>query len=294
MRREHRCVAVDAAISASITEAFMKLTDAQIAEYDRNGFLILPDMFSGPELDVLRSELQRVSGTDAPGINREDNGEIRSMYRLHHSQSPTFSKRFEKFITLPRIVEPAKQLLRDDELYVFQTKCNLKQPIYGGIYNWHQDFGHWQHDGIPTPQMVTSLLMVDDATELSGCLYFLPGSHKLGVLETQSEVLTATMNIWAIPGRDLIGAMQKLGDPVPVKGKAGTIVIFHPNLLHASGHNLSRYSRWHIFTVFNCISNKQRPVANPRAEWAVDREFKRVDLTDDNLLELERREAVAS
>ena len=58
---------------------------------------------------------------------------------------------------MPRIAQPAKTLLRDDEIYVFQTKCNLKQPIHGGIYNWHQDFGHWQHDGIPTPQTIDAI-----------------------------------------------------------------------------------------------------------------------------------------
>jgi ectoine hydroxylase len=195
---------------------------------------------------------------------------------------------------MPRIAEPARTLLRDDELYVFQTKCNLKQPIHGGIYNWHQDFGHWQHDGIPSPQMVTSLLMVDDATELRGCLYFVPGSHKLGVIEPKLVDLTSTMKIWSIPAEDLIRVMEKMGDPVSIEGRAGTLVLFHPNMLHASGHNLSRHSRWHIFTVFNRISNKQRPVDKPRAEWAVDRQFNRVELTDDHLLDLERLEPVES
>ena len=272
----------------------MKLTDTQVSEYDKDGFLILPDMFEAAELDALGDELRRVATIDGPGVNREDSGEIRSLYRLHKPQSPTYSSLFEKFVTMPRIAEPASQLLRDDDIYVFQTKCNLKQPIHGGIYNWHQDFGHWQNDGIPTPQLATSLLMVDAANEISGCLYFLPGSHKLGVLQPRLEVLTSSMNIWAIPAQDLIQAMEQMGEPVAIEGKAGTVVLFHPNLLHASGHNLSRYSRWHIFTVFNRISNKQRPVESPRAEWAVDREFTRVELTDDKLLAPAQRDAVAA
>jgi ectoine hydroxylase len=269
----------------------MHLTDAQLAEYDSNGFLILPDAFTAAELALLRTELRRVSASDAPGLHREDNGDVRTIYRLHHPASPTHSRYFEKFVTMPRIAQAAKTLL-GDEIYVFQTKCNFKPPIRGGIYAWHQDFGHWQHDGIPGPEMVTSLLMLDDATEVRGCLYFIPGSHKHGILQPRLMNLTSTMQIWSIPDDVLITAMQEMRDPVPIEGRPGTLVLFHPNLLHASGHNLSRHSRWHVYAVFNRISNKHRNVEKPRPEWAVDREFRRVELTDDNLLELDRLETV--
>jgi ectoine hydroxylase len=261
----------------------MNLTQAQIDEYDRNGFLILPDVFTPKEIDVLITELVRVTQQDVDGINRENNGDLRSVYRVHKPASPTYSAYFEKYVTMPRVAEPAMNLLGNEDVYVFQTKCNMKQSFHGGIFQWHQDYGHWQHDGIPGPNMVTSLLMLERATELSGCLYFIPGSHRLGVVEPKLEELTSTMKMWSITASDLSAAMKKLGDPVAITGEPGTIVLFHPNMLHASGHNLSRYSRWHVYTVFNLVSNKQKPVENPRPEWAVDQEFTRIVLTDDKL-----------
>lgn len=262
----------------------MKLTQAQLAEYADRGFLVFHDAFSAAEMDALRAELARVSRLEAPGINRENSGAIRSIYAVHNPELPTASALFEKYITMPRLLEPSRQLVQDDELYCFQTKCNLKPAFHGGIYQWHQDYGHWQNDGIPTPEMVTSLLMLDEATELSGCLYFIPGSHKLGVLKPELQVLTNTMKIWSLRDEDLVKVMQTCGEPVPISGKPGTHVFFHPNIFHASGHNLSRHPRWHIYTVYNRISNSQRPMPKPRAEWAVARKFTRVELTDDNLL----------
>lgn len=269
----------------------MKLSANQIHEYNERGFLIIPDSFSTAELDQMRSELVRVSAQDCPGINREDSGDLRSLYRVHDPDSPTVPPTFEKYVTMPRVLQPARQLLDDDQLYIFQTKCNLKQPLRGGIYQWHQDFGHWRNDGIPSPRMVTSLVMLDAATELSGCLYFLPGSHKAGVLEPKSVALTASMNIWAIPDEDLLTFMMKSADPVAITGAPGTSVFFHPNILHASGHNLSRHRRWHVFTVYNRISNRQTAVPNPRPEWAVATKFDRIEMTDDSLLDQRRKAA---
>lgn len=99
---------------------------------------------------------------------------------------------------MAQILQPARDLLEDPDNNIFQTKCNMKPAFSGGIFQWHQDYGHWQHDGVPRSDMVTNMLMPETASELSGCLYFIPGSHRRGVPEPRLEELTSSMKIWSL------------------------------------------------------------------------------------------------
>lgn len=78
--------------------------------------------------------------------------------------------------------------------------------------------------------------------------------------------------------------MSEDRDPVAIAGLAGTMVLFHPNMLHASGHNLSPHNRWAVYTLYNRIADEQVAVDNPRPEWAVGVKFDPVRLGDDELL----------
>jgi len=252
----------------------MQLTDAQIAEYDEKGFLVFPALISPEEVEALRSDLLRVSGVKSEEVFRESTGALRTVFRVHDSASPTASPPFQALSTLPRVLQPARQVLRDEELYVYHTKCNIKDAIDGAIWQWHQDYGAWQRDGVPTSNMTTSMLMLDEATEMGGCLYFIPGSHKLGLMDAFLDTKTTSYKLWTVPKQKMIDLMTTYGDPVAIVGKPGTVVLFHPTIVHGSGHNMSRHSRWHIYTVYNPVANKPLAVENPRPEWVVSRDYR--------------------
>ena len=78
-------------------------------------------------------------------MTREKSGVVRTVFRVHDPKSPTRSAPFEALARLPRILEPAQQLLRDDALYVYHSKCNMKEAIKGEIWQWHQDYGAWRN-----------------------------------------------------------------------------------------------------------------------------------------------------
>ena len=263
----------------------MKLTDAQLAEYEERGFLVFPDLVSHEEVEILRRDLQRVAGNDAEGVIREKSGTVRTVFRVHDPDSPTASPPFQALATLPRVIGPARQVLKDEPVYVYHTKCNLKDAIDGAIWQWHQDYGYWKTDGVPRPDMTTSLLMLDEATEIGGCLYFIPGSHKLGRLDPELDETTTSYKLWTVPKQQVIDLMTTFGDPVAITGKPGTVVLFHPNIVHGSGHNMSRHSRWHIYTVFNQVSNRPTGVENPRPAWVVARNCTPLEAgSDDGIL----------
>ena len=200
----------------------MQLTDSQVAQFDRDGFIRFDRLFSDDEVALLKSEINRVSGAQSDAIIRERTGSVRTVYRAHESDGPTASPVFARLARTPRFLRPAQQVLNDEQLYIYHCKSNIKTAIDGTVWLWHQDYGYWQHDGVPTSQMATFLVMLDEATEFSGCLYFVPGSHKGDVLPAYKDELTTSYPQWAIEKPSMIDLLRKGPRPVAISGGPGT------------------------------------------------------------------------
>src|SRR5881396_3697633 len=148
------------------------------------------------------------------------------------------------------------------------------------IFRVHQDDGSWQRDGCLRPDMATFAVMLTDSVEMNGALYVLPGSHSHGRIEPYYDESTS-YKFWAVPKQEIISVLQQSEKPVPIVGPAGTAVLFHCNLLHASGHNLSAEDRWHIYISFNACANAPQFGPNSRPDWVVSRNTKPLPLEDD-------------
>jgi len=258
----------------------MELTPAQLAQFDRDGFLIFPDLFNSAEVAALRQEVSRLSKVDAPEVIREHSGGIKSIFRVHEEDGAVHSAPFRALVRTPRVLRPVRQVLRTEETYVYHTKINMKPAIEGTIWAWHQDYNSWSKDGCPRPDMATFNVMLNDTTEFSGGLYIIPGTHKAGLLESVRETSTG-YPIWAIPKQTMIDVLRSSPPPVPVVGKAGTGVLFHCNVLHASGHNLSAEDRWHIYVSCNAVANAPAFGPDTRPDWVVSRNTAPLPIEDD-------------
>src|SRR5690242_4840729 len=225
-------------------EETMRLTAEQRARYERDGFLIFPELFQRDEIEILRREMARVAMVETDAVVREGAARApKSLFRLHESDGPTASPPFRAACRLPRTLGVAQQLLGESDLYLHHSKVNVKTAIEGSVWPWHQDYGSWMRDGIRRPDLATFLVSLDDATEMNGCLYFLPGSHREGRTDPYFDASTA-YKLWAVRPADIKRMMQACPPPVAVTGRAGMAAIFHCNLMHASGHNLADRDRW--------------------------------------------------
>jgi ectoine hydroxylase len=144
----------------------MLLSPQQLEEFDRDGFLIFPGMFSREEVAALVRECDRLGGIEADYIKRERGGALRTIFRVHEDNGPTQSPEFRALSRSPRLMVPGAQMLRDDAMFIFHTKINFKPAFEGTIWAWHQDYGTWEKDGLPTANIVTVLVMLDDADEM--------------------------------------------------------------------------------------------------------------------------------
>jgi ectoine hydroxylase len=259
----------------------MELTSDERSRYERDGFLIFPDLVTPPEVAVLRREVARLWQVDAEGTVREGStGAPKSMFRLHEADGAAASAPFRTLSRSPRVLGVAQQLLGDKELYLHHSKVNAKAAIEGSVWPWHQDYGAWKLDGIQHPTMATFMVMLDDANELSGCLYFLPGSHLWGRTEAHLDTSTA-YRLWSVTPEEMKRRMAQSPAPVAVTGRAGTCAIFHCNLMHASGHNLSHHERRQAYFCFNTCANRPLDVANPRPDYVRSRNWQPMALVLD-------------
>ncbi len=259
----------------------MRLSDQQRAEFEENGFLIFPELLSRDEVEVLRTEIERLSAIETDHIVRERTGAVRTIFRVHEEDGPTRSEPFRMLARSARVLGPATQALDEDDLYIYHSKVNTKEAIEGTVWLWHQDYGYWYWDGVPTANLATFTVVLDEATEMNGCVYIVPTSHKLGRLEPYADEETTAYKQWTIEREQLIEVLSDLPEPVPIAGPPGTAALFHSNVLHASGHNLSPRNRWQIYFVYNPVANRPTDVDDPRPDYVRSRNFAPLRVEDD-------------
>lgn len=270
----------------------MALTKQQVADYQRDGFVVLPNCYSAEEVAALRADTERLCRvSECETIFRERSGAVRSLFRVHETDGPVASPQYRALARTPRVLRPVMQLQDSDEIYISHTKVNTKSALEGSGWLWHQDFGYWVHDGYPQDDMVTALVLLSDTQEIHGSLYMIPGSHRLGLqdhyLDESQVPHQLPQRAVQIPRLKEILAMSP--DPVPIVGKAGTLVLFHCLTIHGSGANMSAENRWQAYITYNRCANRPHDVEKPRGDFVRSRNWAPLPIeSDDGILNCER------
>ena len=100
----------------------MKLTQEQLEQFDREGYLFLPNLFSTEEAAFLKGEAEAIYQQDRQEVWREKSGVARTAFAAHQ-----YNEGFRRLGSHPRLIEPVEQLL-DGQVYMHQYKVN------GGCY----------------------------------------------------------------------------------------------------------------------------------------------------------------
>ena len=81
----------------------MQLTRQQQEQFNRDGFLLFPGLFSKSEIAVLRQETARLSQVQDEAVIREHTGGVRSIFRVHEADGATRSAAFRALVRTPRV-----------------------------------------------------------------------------------------------------------------------------------------------------------------------------------------------
>src|SRR5687767_11000251 len=256
----------------------MRLSQAQLDAFDREGYLFFPRLFSAAEIKVLLDEVPALFAQRRPENVREKTGDVvRTNFAAHMYSYP-----FAKLARHPRMVEPIKQVFGED-VYMHQFKINGKAAFDGDVWQWHQDYGTWRADDqMPEPRAMNVAIFLDEVNEFNGPLMFIPGSHRIGVIDAGHDTTTTSYPLWTIDHRTITALVDRGGLVAP-KGPAGSMILFHSCLVHASTSNLSPWNRVSVYLSLCAVSNHIR--RSKRPEYIAHRDFSPIEcLPDDCLL----------
>jgi ectoine hydroxylase len=267
----------------------MKLTAEQMREFEEQGYLLLPSLYSKQEMDILNAEVPGILATKRPEVIHEKGSDApRSAFYVQ-----TWNKAFEILARHPRLIEPGMQILGSDRLYMHQFKINAKAAFDGAVWQWHQDYATWfEDDQMPQPRAMNIALFLAETNEFNGPLMFIPKSHRKGRLEAGHDVTTTSYPLWTIDNQTITRLVSEGGIVAP-KGPPGSVLLFSGTLVHASGTNLTPWSRWIIYLSLNRCDNAIRRLKRP--SWIANHDFTPIEMVaDDALLQYGRQHSSAA
>jgi len=271
----------------------MKLTAEQRAQFDREGYLFFPGLFDPEEIKTLTDAVPELySRRDAYNVREKDSDAVRTNFAAHLVSEP-----FARLARHPRMIEPVQDLL-GEAMYMHQFKINGKLAFEGDVWQWHQDYGTWLNDDqMPTERAMNVAIFLDDVNPFNGPLMFIPGSHKRGVVDARHDLTTTSYPLWTVDNALIAQLVARSGGSggfdadgryvpggiVSPTGPAGSMILFHSCLVHASGSNLSPWNRVSVYLSLCAVSNHIRRFKRP--EFIAHRDFSPIGcLPDDCLL----------
>ena len=217
------------------------LTKQQIAQFKLNGFLVAEDVLSTDEVETLAAHTDVIAAGKAENIPetsiqlekvfrdgaqpvRNQVLSVRKLYNLAVYDEVMWSHACN-----PKIVDIVAALLGTDDIKMYGDQLFMKAPGVGTAQGWHQDSASWR-DIFPK-DLVSAWTAIDHATTDNGCLNFIPGTHRWGMMR----------------GDQLAPFLEDLGsDPwpiIPVPLQPGSISFHHSLTLHQSNANRSSKRR---------------------------------------------------
>jgi ectoine hydroxylase len=260
----------------------MKLSPEQRAQFDRDGYLFFPGLFKGTEIDKLTAAVPELySRREVYNVREKGSDVVRTNFAAHMVSAP-----FGRLARHPRMIEPVQSVL-GEALYMHQFKINGKMAFEGDVWQWHQDYGTWLNDDMmPTDRAMNIAIFLDDVNAFNGPLMFIPGSHKKGIIDASHDLTTTSYPLWTI-SNDLIAQLVERaggrnGGIVAPTGLAGSMLMFHSCLVHASSSNLSPWNRISVYLSLCAVSNHIR--RHKRPEYIAHRDFTPIECLPDDCL----------
>jgi ectoine hydroxylase-related dioxygenase (phytanoyl-CoA dioxygenase family) len=199
----------------------------EIAEvYDRDGFVFPIDVVSPGEARRIRADLEAAEAELADDPNRL------SMLRSYPDR---VLPSFDRLIRNERLLAAASSILGAD-LMVWSAGLFIKEAYSPKIVTWHQDLTYW---GLDDAEETTCWVALSPANIASGCMKFVPGSHKKQLVP---HVDTFDDNNLLSRGQEIAVDVDD-ADSVAVELETGQASIHHGHLFHASGPNTTNDRR---------------------------------------------------
>jgi len=211
---------------------FATITDEHVARFHEQGYLVVEQAFSPPEVEgSLAGLLELIDGKQPTFTNIQFEAKARTILpTLSPEQKQDAVRKLMGFVEydarLKAIAEHPALLavlhrLMNDVPVLFQDMALLKPPFIGREKPWHQDNAFF--DIPPETTVVGVWIALDEAVPENGCMFIIPGSHREG------PMLHWVRRDWQICDTD-VAATEAIAVPL----KPGGCLFFHGLLHHGT------------------------------------------------------------
>ena len=217
--------------------------------YDESGYLVVENAVDPGLLLAMRDALERIERAVAeetlpPHLRRwvtleRDRSDrytdrVASTTISNIMEVPLFDPVFRDLLLYPPVLDILEALFGSTEFSFHNYKAICKMPGGQAPFRWHRDLPYLEHT---SPNLITCMLCVDPMTVDNGATVVCPGSHR-----TPDEAVTPEdmdMPEAAVPAQR-----------VTVECPAGSAVLFHINIIHGGGPNLSLTKRRNVIGIW--------------------------------------------
>jgi hypothetical protein len=215
-----------------------------LTQYATAGYLLIEGLIDDKTVDALDTERRRFA---------DPNAQLSVELQLVHR-----SAAIREFVTHGPQVPLAVEVLGPNVCFTHQQYVS-KAPDDGDSTDvpWHQDSGYGR---LEPPTDLTVWIALTDTNETNGCLWVLPGSHRLG-LQPHSRA-----------GRLMGADVSESGLPVPMA--AGDALLFNGHLMHRSLPNTASTARHALYLRYctpdvTMVGGGNKPVLEDGYSWMV-------------------------
>ncbi|NKB64182.1 MAG: phytanoyl-CoA dioxygenase family protein [Gammaproteobacteria bacterium] len=206
------------------------LDSEQQQRYAQQGYLAGLKIFSEAEASTEREKFESL---EQRGEELDLPKPVSSYLRAN---AQYVSVQVAELVRHPAILGAVSSLLGKD-LLVWSTEFFIKEAGTQKVVSWHQDLTYWGLGS--TEGEMTAWLALSPATPESGCMRFLPGSHRYDLLKHRDTF--ADSNLLS-RGQELEVDVDE-SKAVDILLRPGEMSLHHGRIFHSSGPNVSNDRR---------------------------------------------------
>lgn len=236
----------------ALCEGKATMTEEQIKRFSKDGYFIIHNAFSQTEIGEMRSRIEdlvrgkfakqgRRFQVDSGSDNYEDVNHGKMTYSGPNVDYRKISDLEYDEVILQNLqigwIQKVCSQLVDDVVSIMRVTMMDKPPQGGAPLPWHQDISvDWPTTVLPK---LTIWFPLDQATQASGSLQVVSGSHHHGMID-KGHLLPQSLEEQFAPTHKIVDVNIDCGD----------CLFFHPGLLHRSGVNRTDFHRRAINAIF--------------------------------------------
>ncbi len=207
------------------------LNTNEIDRYRRDGFLVYPGLLEEQETAALKTAV--LAGVDAtakrvvPGTGAYYDAVWKRRVNIWRANDTV-----RRFLCHPELGAMLRRLAGVDGLRIWHDQALIKEP-HANPTAWHVDGANWSFQ---SRDALSIWIALEDATLANGCMWFVPGSHRITRFDTAGRDGVIDENLGGL--FDVYPELAQV-ETVPAPMRAGDCSFHNGMTAHGAGANMT-------------------------------------------------------